>query len=45
MKKDKKNLDEKINLILLKKIGRTINPTSFNMSAQELKKFLIKNYK
>ena len=26
MKKDKKNIDEKINLILLNKIGKTTNP-------------------
>ena len=45
MKKDKKNLDKKINLILLKKIGKTINPNSFSISPHELKKFLLKNYK
>ena len=45
MKKDKKNSGEKINLILLKRIGKTINPGSFNISVSELKRFLTKNYK
>ena len=45
MKRDKKNSDEKINLILLKKIGKTINPNSFKINSKELKKFIIKNYK
>ena len=44
MKKDKKNLSEKINLILLKKIGKTTNPNSFNISSHALKSFLTKNY-
>ena len=45
MKKDKKNLNEKINLILLKKIGKTIKPNTFNISSHALKNFLVKNYK
>ena len=44
MKRDKKNFSGKINLILLKKIGNTIKPNSFNISSSELKKFLIKQY-
>ena len=41
MKKDKKNLNEKINLILIKKIGKTTKPNSFAVNSDELKKFLI----
>ena len=44
MKKDKKNLNEKINLILIKNIGKTTRPNSFIISADKLKKFLISNY-
>ena len=44
MKKDKKNLNEKINLILLEKIGKTTKPNSFAVSGNEIKKFLISNY-
>ena len=44
MKKDKKNLDGKINLILIKKIGKTTKPNSFIVSSSELKKFLSSNY-
>ena len=44
MKKDKKNINEKINLILLKKIGKTTKPNSFKINSNEVKKFLIKNY-
>jgi len=44
MERDKKNFDKKINLILLKKIGSTIQPNSFNVSGNELKKFLLHNY-
>jgi len=43
MKKDKKNLNEKINLILLKKIGKTTEPYKYNTNSTEIKKFLIKN--
>ena len=44
MKKDKKNLDNKINLILLKRIGKTTKPNSIKISTNELKKFLTTNY-
>ena len=40
MKKDKKNVDEKINLILLKKIGKTTDPKKISVKANEIKKFL-----
>ena len=39
MKKDKKNLNEKINLILIKKIGKTTKPNSFIINVNEIKKF------
>ena len=45
MMKDKKNYDEKINLILLKQIGKSTKPNSFSIKKSELKKFFIKNYK
>ena len=44
MKKDKKNLNEKINLILLKKIGQTTMPNTVSIAHNEIKKFLLKNY-
>jgi len=44
MKKDKKNLNNKINLILLKKIGQTTKPNSINVSRNEIQRFLISNY-
>ena len=44
IKKDKKNLNEKINLILIKKIGKVTKPNSFAIKSSELKKFLIKQY-
>ena len=40
MKKDKKNIDEKINLILLKKIGKTTKPKKFRLDSDEISKFL-----
>ena len=40
MQKDKKNLNEKINLILIKKIGEINNPDGNAYSPKELKKFL-----
>ena len=40
MKKDKKNIDEKINLILLKKIGKTTKPKQIALKDKEVKKFL-----
>ena len=44
MKKDKKNFDEKINLILLKNIGKTMLPGSFKINSKLVKKFLVNNY-
>ncbi len=44
MKRDKKNLDEKINLILIKKIGKTTKPGKFNSSSNEIRKFLLSQY-
>ena len=40
MKKDKKNVDEKINLILLNKIGKTSQPNEVSLKSDEIKKFL-----
>ena len=40
MKKDKKNYNEKINLILLKKIGKTIKPNKIYVNDWVIKKFL-----
>ena len=45
MKKDKKNFNEKINLILIKKIGSVTKPNSIKIGVEELKKFLLENYK
>ena len=44
MKKDKKNLNEKINLILLNKIGKTTNLKKFALNSNEIKKFLNSYY-
>ncbi len=44
MKKDKKNINEKINLILLKKIGKTTKPKTISLKAKEIKKFLNSYY-
>ena len=44
MKKDKKNVDEKINLILLNKIGQTTKPKKFSLSSNEIKIFLNSYY-
>ena len=44
MKKDKKNSNEKINLILIKKIGQTTEPGKFNSNSNSIKKFLISQY-
>ena len=38
IKNDKKNNDNKINFILLKKIGKTTAPNKFKMSIKNLKK-------
>ena len=42
MVNDKKNNDNKISLILLKKIGKTTNPGTVKMSFNEMKKFINK---
>ena len=44
MKKDKKNVDQKINLILLNKIGKTTIPKRFALSGGEMKNFLTSYY-
>jgi len=36
---DKKNDDQKINLILLKSIGKTTKPGAFKLSTREMKKY------
>ena len=40
LKNDKKNNDEKINFILLKKIGKTTKPNSYKISIKDFKKIL-----
>ena len=40
MKKDKKNSDEKINLILLNKIGKTTKPNAITLRDHQVKKFV-----
>jgi|TARA_B110000881_G_C18594699_1_gene530435 3-dehydroquinate synthase len=42
MKNDKKNYDEKINLILLKKIGKTTKADEYKVSISNIKKYLKK---
>ena len=44
MKKDKKNLDGKIRLILIKKIGKTNWPNNFKITNNEIKQFLLKSF-
>ncbi len=44
MKKDKKNIDEKINFILLSKIGKTAKPKRFALHGNAIKKFLHSYY-
>ena len=44
MKKDKKNLSEKINLILINRIGSATKPNKFNIGLNEIKKFLLLSY-
>ena len=44
MKKDKKNVSNKINLILLKKIGKTTRPKKISLRGEEVKKFLNSYY-
>ena len=40
MKKDKKNVNKKINLILLNRIGRTTKPQEISLKSSEIKSFL-----
>ena len=42
MEIDKKNYDNKINLILIKKIGKTTNPGDFRIASKEMKNILKK---
>ena len=44
MKKDKKNTGEKINLILLNRIGKAAKPKRYALNPNEIKKFLSKYY-
>ena len=44
MKKDKKNVDNKIKLILLKKIGKANETDSFKITNKEMKKFLLESF-
>jgi len=44
MKKDKKNINDKINLILLQRIGKTTKPRKFALKESEIKKFLTSYY-
>ena len=44
MKKDKKNIDKKINLILLSKIGKVTKPNKISLNGNEIKKFLNSYY-
>ena len=44
VKKDKKNINNKINLILIKKIGKASKPNDFRISIKEFKKFLISRW-
>ena len=44
MKKDKKNFNDKINLILLKKIGQTTKPKKISLKDLEIKKFIRSYY-
>ena len=44
MKKDKKNMSKKINLILLNGIGKVSKPKSFALDSDDIKKFLYSRY-
>jgi len=44
MKKDKKNTNSKINLILLKKVGKTTKPNEISLNDNVIKNFLKKSY-
>ena len=45
VKKDKKNFNEKINLIFIKKIGLVTQPGQYKMNVNDFKKFLISQLK
>ena len=45
VKKDKKNLNERINLIFINKIGSVTRPGKYNISKNEFRKFLISQQK
>ena len=44
MRKDKKNTNKNISLILLKKIGKTTRPEQIQLKDHEVKKFLSSYY-
>ena len=44
MQKDKKNFNEKINLILLRKIGKTTKPKKISLKAKDIITFLKSYY-
>ena len=44
MKRDKKNVNDKINLILLKRIGKTTKPRKISLKENEIKNFLDSYY-
>ena len=44
MKKDKKNLNNKISLVLLNKIGKVAKNKRYSVTPNELKKFFLSNY-
>ena len=44
IKKDKKNFNRKINLILIKQIGATTKPNQININIDEIRNFLMENY-
>ena len=44
MKKDKKNTNSKISLVLLKRIGKTTRPNEISVKDKIIKNFLAKNY-
>jgi len=41
---DKKNVSEKINLVLLNKIGKATKPNQFKIKKTEFRKFLISSF-
>ena len=42
--RDKKNVSDKINLILLNKIGKATKPNQFKIKIPEFKRFLISTF-